>query len=322
MQHLVSFVADRGARQLLRRGPRPGADAGGRQQERGAARTDLGVRLFHRSTRRLALTESGERFLQQVDGRSLRCRRPLPARAAREEPAGTLKVSMGQAFGRHFLVPLLGDFLARYPRSCPTGISTTARSTSSARASMPRSAAASRSLPASSRASWRRCTSSPWRRRPTWPAGRCRAPRDLAASTASCAAPRRPAAYVPGPCARAARRSRRSSAGRAHPQRPRGHRAGGAARARRRPPADAVRRSPPSPRASCFRLLPGWYSDAGLFRCTTRAAGCCRPRPGSSSTSSSSAFDRRISRGWSMAARLARSLGFSRLHAAEARRRN
>ena len=36
-----------------------------------------------------------------------------------EEPAGHLKVSMGQAFGRHFVVPLLGEFLARYPAVMP-----------------------------------------------------------------------------------------------------------------------------------------------------------------------------------------------------------
>jgi DNA-binding transcriptional LysR family regulator len=82
---------------------------------------DLGVRLFQRSTRRLALTEGGERFLRQVEG-------PLGAllaavsgagRTDGDGPSGTLKVSMGQAFGRHFLVPLLADFLARYPRVLP-----------------------------------------------------------------------------------------------------------------------------------------------------------------------------------------------------------
>jgi DNA-binding transcriptional LysR family regulator len=80
----------------------------------------LGVRLFHRSTRRLALTEGGERFLHQV-------RDPLAAlggaiagiRHRDEAPAGTLKVSMGQALGRQLLVPLLGEFLARYPALMP-----------------------------------------------------------------------------------------------------------------------------------------------------------------------------------------------------------
>ena len=81
---------------------------------------DLGVRLFNRTTRRLALTEAGERFLQRVA-------EPLAAlqdamagtRGVDDEPSGTLKVSMGQAFGRRFLVPLLGEFLAAYPRVLP-----------------------------------------------------------------------------------------------------------------------------------------------------------------------------------------------------------
>ena len=80
----------------------------------------LGVRLFHRSTRRLALTEIGDRFLQQM-------RDPLASlqdaiagvRHRSDEPAGTLKVSMGQALGRNFIVPLLGEFLARHPAVLP-----------------------------------------------------------------------------------------------------------------------------------------------------------------------------------------------------------
>lgn len=38
--------------------------------------SNLGVRLFQRSTRRLTLTEAGERFLQEVGG-SLEASRPL-----------------------------------------------------------------------------------------------------------------------------------------------------------------------------------------------------------------------------------------------------
>jgi DNA-binding transcriptional LysR family regulator len=80
----------------------------------------VGVRLFHRSTRRLALTDAGERFLAQV-------RDPLASLDAAMsgigddagEPSGTLKVGMGQALGRNFLVPLLGEFLARYPAIVP-----------------------------------------------------------------------------------------------------------------------------------------------------------------------------------------------------------
>ncbi|VVD88426.1 LysR family transcriptional regulator [Pandoraea horticolens] len=82
--------------------------------------TQLGLRLFHRSTRSLTLTAGGERFLIDVDG-------PFAAltdafsRAAEGEgkPSGVLKVSVAHAFGRHYLVPLLGDFLAQYPDIVP-----------------------------------------------------------------------------------------------------------------------------------------------------------------------------------------------------------
>src|SRR5881394_3936703 len=120
LQHLVSFVhtAEQGsfsaAARIL------GLTPAGISKNVARLESDLGVRLFHRSTRRLALTESGERFLQQVNGPLTSLQDALAGVRARDEhPAGTLKVSMGQAFGRHFLVPLLEDFLARYPAVLP-----------------------------------------------------------------------------------------------------------------------------------------------------------------------------------------------------------
>ncbi|ADJ65371.1 LysR family transcriptional regulator [Herbaspirillum seropedicae] len=78
--------------------------------------SSLGVRLFHRSTRKLSLTEAGERFLQEVGG-GLQAIRSAVANLASAggQPAGTLKVSMGTGFGRQYIVPLLGEFLGRYP---------------------------------------------------------------------------------------------------------------------------------------------------------------------------------------------------------------
>jgi len=81
---------------------------------------ELGVRLFQRSTRHLRLTEGGEALLQQVDGPLVSLQTALSGvRRGGESPAGTLKVSMGPGFGRNFLVPLLADFLARYPAVVP-----------------------------------------------------------------------------------------------------------------------------------------------------------------------------------------------------------
>lgn len=81
---------------------------------------NLGVRLFQRSTRSLRLTEAGERFLQEVSG-GLSTIQGAIANLARagDQPAGVLKVSMGTGFGRNYIVPLLGDFLARYPAISP-----------------------------------------------------------------------------------------------------------------------------------------------------------------------------------------------------------
>jgi DNA-binding transcriptional LysR family regulator len=120
LQHLVSFVhtAEHGSFSAAARVL--GLTPAGVSKNVAKLEADLGVRLFHRSTRRLALTESGERFLQQMNG-PLGSLQAAIASVQRgdEEPAGTLKVSMGQAFGRHFLVPLLEDFLGRYPAVLP-----------------------------------------------------------------------------------------------------------------------------------------------------------------------------------------------------------
>ena len=80
----------------------------------------LGIRLFQRSTRSLRLTEAGTRFLAEVSG-SLATIQSAVANLADAEgqAAGTLKVSMGNAFGREYIVPLLGDFLAQHPAILP-----------------------------------------------------------------------------------------------------------------------------------------------------------------------------------------------------------
>ena len=78
--------------------------------------SNLGVRLFQRSTRRLTLTEAGERFLQEVGGSLEGIQTALAnVSSVGNQPSGTLKVSMGLAFGRDYILPLLGEFLERYP---------------------------------------------------------------------------------------------------------------------------------------------------------------------------------------------------------------
>lgn len=78
---------------------------------------NLGVRLFHRSTRKLTLTEAGEQFLQSVGGNLEALQAAIAGIAADHgEPGGILKVSMAPTFGVTHLMPLLPAFLTRYPR--------------------------------------------------------------------------------------------------------------------------------------------------------------------------------------------------------------
>ena len=80
----------------------------------------LGVRLFLRSTRSLALTTDGERLYGQVRlpwreiGDAL-----TDLRQGAGKPAGTLKVALAHTVGREFFVPLLGEFVRRYPEVVP-----------------------------------------------------------------------------------------------------------------------------------------------------------------------------------------------------------
>ncbi|MFL6973122.1 MAG: LysR substrate-binding domain-containing protein [Xanthobacteraceae bacterium] len=81
---------------------------------------NLGVRLFHRSTRKLTLTEAGERFLHAIRGSLEELQASIASVATdRGEPAGVLKVSLGLTFGVDYILPLLPEFLQRYPSVRP-----------------------------------------------------------------------------------------------------------------------------------------------------------------------------------------------------------
>src|SRR4051794_8978993 len=81
---------------------------------------NLGVRLFHRSTRKLTLTQPGEHFLHAIRDNLAQLQSAIAGVATdRGEPAGSLKVSMGLTFGVDYIVPLLPEFLRRYPNIRP-----------------------------------------------------------------------------------------------------------------------------------------------------------------------------------------------------------
>ncbi|BBB10606.1 LysR family transcriptional regulator [Sphingopyxis sp. EG6] len=81
---------------------------------------NLGVRLFHRSTRKLTLTEAGEAFRLAIADNLENIQAAIAGVASDSgEPAGTLKVSVAPTFGVTHILPLLPSFLSRYPRVRP-----------------------------------------------------------------------------------------------------------------------------------------------------------------------------------------------------------
>ncbi|MET0618029.1 MAG: LysR family transcriptional regulator [Luteibacter sp.] len=81
---------------------------------------ELGVRLFHRTTRRLSLTEAGEAFRLEVQGGLDDLHGAIAnARARTTGPAGVLRVALPNAFGRDYIVPMLATFLQRFPTVTP-----------------------------------------------------------------------------------------------------------------------------------------------------------------------------------------------------------
>lgn len=84
-----------------------------------ALEADLGARLFHRTTRKLALTEAGERFYQAVRTDLASLQAAIAAARDGGEPAGVLKVSLSPSFGVEHILPMLPGFLARYPQVRP-----------------------------------------------------------------------------------------------------------------------------------------------------------------------------------------------------------
>lgn len=77
---------------------------------------ELGLRLFQRTTRRLALTEAGERYLRRVESLVDELDQARDdALAVGAGPVGTLRMTASVAFGRACVVPLLPEYRAAFP---------------------------------------------------------------------------------------------------------------------------------------------------------------------------------------------------------------
>lgn len=79
--------------------------------------TWLGARLFHRTTRRVALTEEGRLFFERCrSGLQLIEQGELELRDRRDEAVGSVRVVASQSLGQVLVAPLVAQFIERYPR--------------------------------------------------------------------------------------------------------------------------------------------------------------------------------------------------------------
>ncbi len=76
----------------------------------------IGVRLLHRTTRRVGLTEAGSALLARIEPALLDIDAALDdIRQQRERPAGTLRITVPQIVAPALLEPHLAEFLRTYP---------------------------------------------------------------------------------------------------------------------------------------------------------------------------------------------------------------
>lgn len=83
----------------------------------GKLETQLGVRLFNRTTRSISLTDAGRMFIEQVGPALHDIHGAMDAvRSRQATPSGTLRINAFATAAREVLSPLVLEFLRRYPQ--------------------------------------------------------------------------------------------------------------------------------------------------------------------------------------------------------------
>lgn len=116
IEHLKLFVRIASLHNISQAGKELGLSPAVASAHMSRLEESLGVRLLHRSTRRISLTEEGEVFLPHaVD--LLECVATARASIGASAicPQGKLRVTAPASFGRLHLIPALEAFMKRYP---------------------------------------------------------------------------------------------------------------------------------------------------------------------------------------------------------------
>ncbi len=77
----------------------------------------LGVKLLHRTTRKLSLTEAGEHYYEHASKANAAAQDAEDAVAQLQgEPQGRLRINTPMSFGRLHMAPMIPEFLKKYPK--------------------------------------------------------------------------------------------------------------------------------------------------------------------------------------------------------------
>lgn len=117
LAEMAAFAAIAEARSFTRAAARVGRDATILSRRLASLEQRLGVRLLHRTTRSVSLTEAGAEFLVRVRAILAAVDEAESAASAHAGggPRGVLRLALPGSFGRMWIGPLLPQFLAEFP---------------------------------------------------------------------------------------------------------------------------------------------------------------------------------------------------------------
>jgi DNA-binding transcriptional LysR family regulator len=116
LTELTAFVAVAEHRSFTKAAAHVGISVPTMSQTIRALEDQLGVRLFNRTTRSVALTEAGERLLGEIQPVLDGIEHAIESvNSFRDKPMGSLRLAVSRPFATTLLAPLLAPFMAEYP---------------------------------------------------------------------------------------------------------------------------------------------------------------------------------------------------------------
>jgi len=116
INHLTLFLRIAATQNISQAGAEMGLSAAVASNHINKLEEQLGVRLLHRTTRKVALTQEGRAFVPHAEDvlASIDAAKAAVGAGA-SSPSGTLRIAAPASFGRMHLVPALRQFMKNYP---------------------------------------------------------------------------------------------------------------------------------------------------------------------------------------------------------------